>query len=96
MDVWRAHFDPEAAEQVLAASGHAPRKVPDIRPAGLTAREAEVLRLLGLGLTTKAIAGRLVISFKTADAHVQHIYAKIGVSTRGAAALFAIQHNLLH
>jgi HD-GYP domain-containing protein (c-di-GMP phosphodiesterase class II) len=90
------HLDPEAAEQVLAAAGHAPRKVPVVRPGGLTAREAEVLRLLGLGLTTKAIAARLVISFKTADAHVQHIYAKIGVSTRGAAALFAIQHNLLH
>jgi DNA-binding CsgD family transcriptional regulator len=36
-----------------------------------------------------------VISSKTADHHIQHIYAKIGVSTRAAAALFAMEHNLL-
>jgi DNA-binding CsgD family transcriptional regulator len=36
-----------------------------------------------------------VISPKTADHHVQHIYTKIGVSTRGAAALFAMQHGLV-
>ena len=60
-------------------------------PAGLTAREAEVLRLLALGLTTQQVADRLVISAKTADHHVQHIYTKIGVSIRGAAAL--IRHR---
>ncbi|WP_322780131.1 helix-turn-helix transcriptional regulator [Frankia sp. Cas4] len=64
-------------------------------PAGLTAREAEVLRLLALGLTTRQVADRLVISAKTADHHVQHIYTKIGVSTRGAAALFAIEQGIL-
>jgi DNA-binding NarL/FixJ family response regulator len=64
-------------------------------PARLTAREAEVLRLLALGLTTQQVAERLVISAKTADHHVQHIYTKIGVSTRGAAALFAIEHGIL-
>ena len=36
-----------------------------------------------------------MISAKTADHHVQHIYTKIGVSTRGAAALFAIEHGIL-
>jgi DNA-binding CsgD family transcriptional regulator len=61
----------------------------------LTAREAEVLRLLALGLTTRQIADRLVISPKTADHHIQHIYTKIGASTRGAAALFAIEHGIL-
>ena len=54
-----------------------------------------MLRLLAMGLTTKQVADRLVISAKTADHHVQHIYAKIGVSTRGAAALFAMEHGLL-
>jgi DNA-binding NarL/FixJ family response regulator len=54
-----------------------------------------VLRLLALGLTTRQVADRLVISAKTADHHVQHIYGKIGVSTRGAAALFAVEHGIL-
>ena len=54
-----------------------------------------MLRLLALGLTTRQVAERLVISAKTADHHVQHIYTKIGVSTRGAAALFAIEHGIL-
>ena len=54
-----------------------------------------MLGLIALGLTTRGIADRLVISPKTADHHVQHIYGKIGVSTRGAAALFAAEHGLL-
>jgi DNA-binding CsgD family transcriptional regulator len=40
------------------------------------------------------VARRLGISVKTADHHVQNAYAKIGVSTRAAAALFAMQHGL--
>ena len=48
-----------------------------------------------LGLTTRQVADHLVISAKTADHHVQHIYTKIGVSTRAAAALFAMEHGLL-
>jgi DNA-binding CsgD family transcriptional regulator len=53
-----------------------------------------VLRLAATGLTTAEIARQLVISPKTADSHIQHIYAKIGCSTRGAAVLFALRHNL--
>ena len=87
-------LDGEAVEQVLAAAGHRRAARPTL-PAGLTLREAEVLRLLALGLTTRAVAERLVISPKTADHHVQHIYTKIGVSTRGAAALFAIERGIL-
>ncbi len=56
---------------------------------------AAQLRLLAVGLTTRQVAERLVISAKTADHHVQHIYTKIGVSTRGAAALFAIEHGIV-
>lgn len=88
------HLDGEAVERVLAAAGHRRAARPPL-PAGLTAREADVLRLLSLGLTTREVADRLVISAKTADHHVQHIYTKIGVSTRGAAALFAIEHGIL-
>ena len=87
-------LDGEAVERVLAAAGHRRAARPPL-PAGLTAREAEVLRLLCLGLTTKQVAQQLVISAKTADHHVQHIYTKIGVSTRGAAALFAIEQGIL-
>jgi HD-GYP domain-containing protein (c-di-GMP phosphodiesterase class II) len=87
-------LDGEAVERVLVAAGHR-RTARTVLPAGLTAREVEVLRLLALGLTTRQVGERLVISAKTADHHVQHIYAKIGVSTRGAAALFAIEHGIL-
>jgi len=87
-------LDGEAVERVLAAAGHR-RAARPLLPAGLTAREAEVLRLLALGLTTQQVADRLVISAKTADHHVQHIYSKVGVSARGAAALFAIEHGIL-
>jgi HD-GYP domain-containing protein (c-di-GMP phosphodiesterase class II) len=86
-------LDGEAVERVLAAAGHRRLARPP-QPAGLSAREVEVLRLLALGLTTRQIADRLVITAKTADHHVQHIYTKIGVSTRGAAALFAIEHGI--
>ena len=56
----------------------------------------EVLRLAAKGLTTQQIADRLYISPKTADHHIQHLYTKIGVSTRAAAALWAMQHAVVH
>ena len=66
------------------------------RPAGLSEREVEVLRLLARGLLrTGEIAQQLGISERTVDHHIQHIYAKIGVSTRAAATLFAMQHGLI-
>jgi DNA-binding CsgD family transcriptional regulator len=61
----------------------------------LTAREVEVLRLVARGETTKQAAAALVISAKTADRHIQNAYTKIGVSTRGAAALYAIERGLV-
>jgi DNA-binding NarL/FixJ family response regulator len=54
-----------------------------------------VLRLLARGLSNPQIAERLVITRKTASSHVEHIYAKVGVSSRAAASLFAVQHGLL-
>jgi DNA-binding NarL/FixJ family response regulator len=54
-----------------------------------------VLRLLTAGLSNRAIAARLVISPRTAEHHVQHIYDKIGASTRAGAAMFAMEHGLL-
>ena len=64
-------------------------------PAGLTSREVEVLRLAALGLSNREIADRLVISRKTAANHVEHIYAKIGVSNRARASLFAVRNGLI-
>jgi HD-GYP domain-containing protein (c-di-GMP phosphodiesterase class II) len=89
----------DAVEAVLAAAGHAPAVTPASpavqRPGGLTTREVEVLRLAARGLTTREIADRLFISPKTADHHIQHVYTKIGVSTRAAAALWAMQNSVV-
>ena len=54
-----------------------------------------MLCLVARGLSNREIATRLVVSSRTAEHHVQHIYAKIGVSSRAAAALFAMEHGLL-
>ena len=62
---------------------------------GLSEREVEVLRLVARGNSIKEIAAALTISGKTVDNHIQHIYEKIGVSTRAGAALFAVEQNLL-
>lgn len=87
-------LDGDAVDAVLAAAGHrAPRRREG--PAGLTAREVEVLVLLAQGLSNKAIAQCLVISPKTAGNHIEHIYAKIGSGNRASAGLFAMQHGLL-
>ena len=78
---------------MLEASGQPVERIE--RPAGLTEREVEVLRLLARGLQTKQIAATLGISPKTADRHIQNTYGKIGVSTRAAATLFAMEHGLM-
>jgi HD-GYP domain-containing protein (c-di-GMP phosphodiesterase class II) len=92
-------LDPHTIEAVLAAAGHATsarsRGSAPKRPADLTEREVEVLRLAAKGLTTAAIASELSISPKTADHHIQHVYTKINVSTRAAAALWAMQNGLV-
>jgi HD-GYP domain-containing protein (c-di-GMP phosphodiesterase class II) len=87
-------LDPQVVEAVLGASGHAPRRRLEL-PAGLTAREVEVLGLLARGYPNKEIARRLILADKTVGNHVERIYAKIGVSTRAGAALFAMQQGLL-
>jgi DNA-binding NarL/FixJ family response regulator len=77
---------------VLDAGGQSAPRIE--RPCGLTERESEVIGLLARGLQTKHVARALGISAKTADRHIQHAYAKIGVSTRAAAAVFAMEHGL--
>jgi len=96
-EVRAGSLDGAAVDAVLEAAGHrVPRRREALAgPAGLTAREVEVLVLLARGLSNKQIAERLVITPKTAGNHVEHIYAKIDASSRAAAAMFAVQHGLL-
>jgi DNA-binding NarL/FixJ family response regulator len=95
-------------EQALAAQGAVtmptaapvgPSTVPPVRkaptyPDGLTAREVEVLQLVAQGLTNEQVAEQLVISPRTVNTHLTSIFSKIGVSSRGAATRYAIEHNL--
>jgi HD-GYP domain-containing protein (c-di-GMP phosphodiesterase class II) len=94
-DVRKGVFDGDAVGAVLAAAGHAAVARRQTLPAGLSTREVEVLGLVAEGCSNAQIAQRLVISRRTAEHHVQHIYTKIGVSSRAAAALFAMEHHLL-
>jgi HD-GYP domain-containing protein (c-di-GMP phosphodiesterase class II) len=88
-----------ASQAVLGAAGHGELKSATTsrpqNPAGLSRREVDVLCLAARGLTTQQIGDKLFISAKTADHHIQHIYNKIGVSTRAAAALWAMQHAVV-
>jgi DNA-binding CsgD family transcriptional regulator len=65
-------------------------------PAGLTNREVEVLRQVAQGDTNRQIAQELVISERTVAHHLEHIYDKIGTSSRAAAVFFAMEHELIH
>jgi HD-GYP domain-containing protein (c-di-GMP phosphodiesterase class II)/DNA-binding CsgD family transcriptional regulator len=88
-------LDPDAVACVLAAAGRRDAPPRPRWPAELTDREVEVLRLIARGRTNREVAERLVISRKTVGRHVENVYAKLGVSSRAAAALFAMEHRLL-
>jgi HD-GYP domain-containing protein (c-di-GMP phosphodiesterase class II) len=94
-NVREGKLDGDAANRVLAAVGYRPNTTRKEMVAGLSGREVEVLRLVAQGYTIKQMAAALVISDKTVDSHIQHIYNKIGVSTRAGATLFAMEHQLL-
>lgn len=83
-----------AVGAVLDAAG-LPRARSEPWPGGLTDREIEVLRLIARGRSNRQAATRLGVSPKTIDNHVQHIYEKIGVSTRAGAALYAVKRGLM-
>jgi len=96
-------------EQVLAAQGpmtmstsQEARQLPASAnrkslpyPAGLTAREVQVLRLVAQGLTDTQVAEQLVISHRTVTTHLTSIYNKLGINSRAAAARFAAEHQLI-
>ena len=101
-------FDEEAAEFELRSAADAFARLgarPDLRRVeeflaprsgehGLSARELEVLRLVADGKTNHAIAAELFLSERTVDRHVSHILDKLGVRSRTAAAMYAIEHHL--
>jgi HD-GYP domain-containing protein (c-di-GMP phosphodiesterase class II) len=93
-DATQGKLAADVVAAVLAAAGHQAASRPE-RPAGLTSREVEVLRLVARGLSSRQIAGQLVISPKTARNHIEHIYLKIGASSRVSASLFAMREGLL-
>jgi len=96
----------DEAEQLAGRLGMEPLSAPvarfrkryrirlDRKPAGLSARELEILRLLAMGKSNKEIAQLLVISVNTVANHVAHVLAKTGASNRTGAAAYAAQHHL--
>ncbi|OBK20592.1 LuxR family transcriptional regulator [Mycobacterium asiaticum] len=93
--VQAGELDAAAVEAVLHAAGHRAQR-PNARPDGLTPREVEVLCLVARGASNKEIATTLVISEKTARNHVERTYAKIGVSNRIGASMYALRHGLVN
>jgi DNA-binding CsgD family transcriptional regulator len=91
----------ETAARSLAALGAAPAATdvrrllaPDALPGGLSAREAEVLRLVASGRSNPEIAATLFLSEKTVARHLSNIFTKLDVSSRTAAAAYAFDHGL--
>lgn len=88
-------LDADAVACVLAAAGRRERPARQRWPAELTDREVEVLRLIARGRSNREVADHLFISPKTVGRHVENLYRKVDVSSRAAAALFAMEHGLL-
>ena len=93
-EVTAGRLDGDAVGAVLDAAGHRVRGT-KTNPGGLSTREVEVLVLFSRGMTKKQIAAELNISAKTVSAHIEHVYAKLGVRSRGSAAMFAMRHGLI-
>ena len=90
-----------AAARALAALGATPAaqevdrlQAPSPLPGGLTAREAEVLRLVAAGKSNPEIAAALFLSTKTVARHLSNIFTKLDVPSRTAAAAYAFDHGL--
>jgi HD-GYP domain-containing protein (c-di-GMP phosphodiesterase class II) len=95
-EVDAGRLDGDVVDAVLTVAGHSvARARTSAGPAGLTAREADVLGLLAQGQSNKAIATTLGISAKTVGNHVEHIYTKLGVTNRAGAALRAMELGIV-
>jgi HD-GYP domain-containing protein (c-di-GMP phosphodiesterase class II) len=93
-EVTAGRLDGDAVDAVREAAGQRIRRTTP-PPTGLTTREAQVLVQLARGLSNPAIAAELTVSRKTVSTHLEHIYSKLGVSTRTQAALFAMRSGLV-
>ena len=88
--------DPDTTRQQISAGAIAASLAKAPRyPAGLTAREVEVLRLVSQGLTDMQVAEQLIISPRTVNSHLTSMYNKLGVDSRTAATRFAFEHGLV-
>jgi predicted ATPase/DNA-binding CsgD family transcriptional regulator len=91
----RAMSPEQVVEYALDRSTIPEPVAPEPYPAGLSAREVEVLRLVATGLTNAEVAKKLFISSRTVNRHLNSVYQKLGVSSRAAATRFALEHDLL-
>jgi DNA-binding CsgD family transcriptional regulator len=92
----RAMTAEQAVEYALEQEeGTAEQAAPEPYPAGLSAREADVLRLVASGLTNAEVAGKLFISPRTVNWHLGSVYRKLGFHSRTEATRFAVEHGLL-
>jgi DNA-binding CsgD family transcriptional regulator len=94
LDAARWVFEQLGAAPDLAAVADLARPAPGSPPAPLTAREAEVMRLVARGRTNREVAAELFISDKTVARHLSNIFAKLGLSSRAAATAWAYEHGL--
>jgi len=92
-EVRAGRLDRDAVEAVVAAAENRPLRLTG--GGRLSEREVEVLGLLAGGSSTRDVAARLSITEKTVRHHVEHIYDKLGVSTRAAAVVAAIGEGRL-
>ena len=83
------HLDPAIARRLMEGA------LPDGSTAAMTARELQVLRLIGTGKANKEIAAKLAISERTARTHVSNILGKLGLHSRTQAALWAVREGLV-
>jgi DNA-binding NarL/FixJ family response regulator len=91
----QALLDPSVQARLLVHLDRTAADVAPPRPAELTQRESEVLRLIARGLSNAEIAARLVVSEATVKTHVNHLFAKTGVRDRAQAVAYAYRTGLV-